>query len=201
MDSPNRFMEERLMNASDLFLAVTLLTAPVNTPEPTPCEDRWPAVRDAIHKTAVDWEIMDPRETRYLMACRDDFDADLNLLRKRYIELKDAPRLSDCKLLPDRKTVNDLITFNRAFRKHLEEKLVWEQDRADVYNEAIRETDVCYRQWDAMRDAQCDFYYVTVRRAALLKAKELWGKDAKGEYNYLRTEYPPYVPDWRFVQR
>ena len=182
------------MAASDLILAAALLTAPVGTPEQTPPEDRWTAMRDAVHQTAVAWEIMDSRETRYVMATRDDFEPDLNLLRKRYAELADAPKLSDCHRLPDRRTVNELIKFNRAFRKHLEERQVWESDRADVLHEAMQETDRLYRQWDAIRDAQCDFYYVTVRRAALKKLREALGADA---FNAGRM--PPYVPEWRFA--
>jgi hypothetical protein len=182
------------MSASDLFLAATLLTAPVGTPEQMPPEDQWPAVRDAIHKTAVDWEIMDPRETRYVLTTREDFEADLNLLRKRYSELVDAPRLSDCQRLPDRRIVNELIRFNRAYRKHLEDRQAWEADRADLFFTAIQETDRLYRHWDAVRDAQCDFYYVTVRRAALKKLRDAIGDDA-----FSTGQMPHYVPDWRFA--
>lgn len=183
------------MSPSDLILAAALLTAPVNTPEQTPPEDRWPTVRDAIHKTAVDWEIMDARETRYVLATREDFEADLNLLRKRYTDLADAPRLDDARRLPDRRIVNELIRFNRAFRKNLEERQVWESDRADVFSVAIQETDRLYRQWDAARDAQCDFYYVTVRRAALKKLR-----DAIGEEAFATGHIPHHVPDWRFAK-
>jgi hypothetical protein len=182
------------MSASDLLLAVSLLTAPVGTPEQTPPEDNWVAVRDAIHKTAVDWEIMDPRETRYVMATRDDFETDLNLLRKRYAELNDAPRLTECQRLPDRRMVNELIRFNRAYRKYLEERQAWEVDRVDLFSTAIQETDRLYRQWDAIRDAQCDFYYVTVRRAALKKLREAIGDEA-----FSTGQMPHYVPDWRFA--
>jgi hypothetical protein len=182
------------MSATDLVLAATLLSAPVGTPEQTPPEDRWIAVRDAIHKTAVGWEIMDPREERYLMAAREDFEPDLNLLRKRYFELADAPRLNDCHRLPDRRTVNELIKFNRAFRKHLEEREVWEPDRADLFHQAMQETDRFYRQWDAIRDAQCDFYYVTVRRAALKKLRDSLGASA-----FATGAMPSYVPEWRFA--
>src|SRR4029079_19627185 len=101
------------MSASDLILAAALLTAPVNTPEQTPTEENWVAVRDAVHTVAIDWEIMDPREARYLLATRDDFDPDLNLLRKRFAELADAPKLAACNRLPDRHMVNELIKFNR----------------------------------------------------------------------------------------
>lgn len=182
------------MTASDLILAAALLTAPVNTPEQTPDEDRWPAIRDAIHKTAVDWEIMDPRETRYVLATREDFEADLNLLRKRHGELADAPKLVDAQRLPERRTVNELIRFNRAFRKNLEERQAWEADRSDLFCTAIQETDRLYRHWDAVRDAQCDFYYVTVRRAALKKLRDGIGADA-----FAIGHMPHHVPDWRFA--
>src|SRR6476619_5326762 len=100
------------MSASDLILAAALLTASVDTPEQTPTEEKWVTVRDAIHKVAIDWEIMDPREARYLIATREDFEPDLNLLRKRFAELADAPKLADCHRLPDRHTVTELIKFN-----------------------------------------------------------------------------------------
>lgn len=182
------------MSASDLILAVTLLSAPVGTPEQVPTEERWGALRGAIYQTAVMWEIMDPREERYLLATRTDFETDLNLLRNRYTELADAPKLADCHRLPDRHTVNDLIRFNRAFRKHLEQREIWEADRADLFQEAMRETDRFYHQWDAVRDAQCDFYYVTVRRTALKKLRDAIGADA-----FAAGAMPPYVPEWRFA--
>jgi hypothetical protein len=182
------------MSATDLMLAATLLTAPVGTPEQTPPEDRWIIVRDAIHRTAVDWEIMDARETRYVLANREDFEPDLNLLRKRFTELADAPKLTDCQRLPDRRTVNELIKFNRDYRKNLEERQVWETDRSDILHTAIQETDRLYRQWDAVRDAQCDFYYVTVRRTALKKLRDAIGQDA-----FIAGHMPSYVPEWRFA--
>jgi hypothetical protein len=182
------------MSASDLLLAAALLTAPVGTPEQTPPEERWPVVRDAIHKTAIEWELMDQRETRYVLANRDDFETDLNLLRKRYFELAEAPKLSECQRLPDRRIVSEMIKFNRAYRKHLEEREIWETDRTDVLQAAIRETDRLYRQWDAIRDAQCDFYYVTVRRTALKKLRDAIGPEA-----FSTGHMPPYVPEWRFA--
>lgn len=182
------------MSASDLILAAALLSAPVGTPEPAPAEGNWPAVRDAIHKVAVDWEIMDQRESRYVLANRDDFQADLDLLRQRRAELADAPRLAECRRLPDRQTVNDFLRFNRAFRKTLEDRAAWELDRTDLFHGAMQETDRLYRQWDAVRDAQCDFYYVTARRAALKKLRESVGADA-----FATGRMPPYVPDWRFA--
>ncbi|MCS6865664.1 MAG: hypothetical protein RMJ56_06465 [Gemmataceae bacterium] len=181
------------MSVSDLIWAATLLAAPVGTPELLPAADYWPTLRAALQQVAINWEILDERETRYLLCQREDFIADLNLLRTRYRELADAPRLAECQRLPDRQTVNELIRFNRAYRKHLEEREVWELDRADVLSEALRETDRLYRQWDAIRDAQCDFYYVTVRRAALKRLR-----DAIGEEAFATGRMPPYVPLWAF---
>ncbi|WP_148087594.1 hypothetical protein [Gemmata obscuriglobus] len=182
------------MSATDLFLAAMLLSAPVGTPEQTPSEERWVSVRNAIHQTAIKWEIMDPREERYLLGTRDDFLSDLDLLRKRYADLADAPPLADCHRLPDRRTVNELIRFNRSFRKGLEEREVWEADRSDLFQQAMKETDRAYQQWDAVRDAQCDFYYVTVRRAALKKLRDSIGAEA-----FAAGVMPSYVPEWRFA--
>ncbi len=151
-------------------------------------------IRDALHKIAIERELMDPREARYLITSRDDFESDLNLLRRRYAELADAPTLIDCQRLPERRIVCELLKFNRAYRKHLEERQVWETDRLDVLQAAIQETDRLYQEWDAIRDAQCDFYYVTVRRTALKKLRDALGTEA-----FAIGQMPPHVPNWRFV--
>ena len=57
----------------------------------------------------------------------------------------------------------------------------------------LAETDRLYLVWDAVRDARCDFYYVTVRRQALKKLRDLVGDEA-----YATGELPPNVPTWRF---
>jgi len=181
------------MNPSDLVLAAALLTALPGTPEQPPPADRWPAIQAAIHQTAIEWEILDPRETRYVLARIEDYQGDLDILRKRQLELADAPRVIDSCRFPDRDTVNEFIRFNRAYRKHLEVRQAWESDRADLIRIVIMETDRLYKVWDAVRDARCDFYYITFRRQALLRLQELIGPEA-----YAIGELPPYVPEWRF---
>jgi hypothetical protein len=166
------------MSGPELCLAAALLCAPVDAPEPVPSEAAWPAVRDAVHALALEWQVMDPRETRYVFAHRADFAADLNLLRKRVAELADAPKLEACKWLPERRAVNELVRQNRDYRCELEARRPWELDRADLFHDALREVDRLYRPWDALRDAQCDFYYVTVRRTALKKVRDAIGADA-----------------------
>ncbi|MDB5311689.1 MAG: hypothetical protein JWO38_5891 [Gemmataceae bacterium] len=182
------------MTPCDLVLAAVLITAPPGTPELPPSPDRWAGLQGALHKTAIEWEILDERETRYVLARPDDYEPDLNLLRRRYVDLADAPKVADSGRLPDRQAVNEFIRFNRAYRKNLETRQVWETDRADVIRIVVLETDRLYKVWDAVRDARCEFYYVTVRRQALKKLKETLGPDA-----YAAGDLPPYVPEWRFT--
>lgn len=181
------------MSASDLFLATVLLSAPVGTPEQVPAADHWSVVQAALQETAINWEILDPRESRYVLAKPEDFQADLDFLRKRRAELADAPKVADSLRLPDRRLMDEFIQFNRAYKRHLENRLVWEADRAEAIGEVVRETERLYRLWDATREAKCDFHYVTYRRLALKKLK-----DGLGETAYVAGELPPYVPDWRF---
>jgi hypothetical protein len=64
----------------------------VGTPENVPLE-RWPEVRQALQTKAVELELMDARESRYVFTAHDDFQADLDLVRKRYADLQDAPTI------------------------------------------------------------------------------------------------------------
>jgi hypothetical protein len=184
------------MNASDLMLAAVLLTTPPGVPEPRPTADHWPALRDAVHHVAVEWEILDPRETTYLFAKVDEFDADLTILRRRYQDLHDAPKLADSFRLPDRKQVCELVRFNRAYRKNLETRQQIELDRAEELQEVIRETDRLYQTWDAVRDARCEFLYIPARRQAMKKLKGMIGEEA-----YAAGDLPPNVPTWRFQEK
>ena len=136
------------MSPSDLLFAAMLLSAPMGTPELPPTPERWPVVRDALHQTAVDWEILDARERRYVLTKREDFQDDLDFLRKRRSELAEAPRVIDAERLPDRVTINDCIRFNRSFRKNMELRIAWEADRAGFIREVIDENERLYKIWD-----------------------------------------------------
>ncbi len=183
------------MTPCDLVLATALLTAPLGTIESRPTAEHWPRAQAAIHEIAVTWELLDPREVRYVMSRPEDFETDLELLRRRHLELHDAPKIADAGRLPDRQTVNELLRFNREYRKHLEARLAWEVDRSHILRQALCETDRGYRIWDAIRDARCEFYYITIRRQALKKLRDLIGNDA-----YDTCDLPPSVPEWRFTE-
>ncbi len=181
------------MFPNEFAVAFLLLTSPPGLPEAAPEPARWAEVQDSVQKLAVKWEILDPRETRYILARPEEFGIDINLLRRRYQEMKDVPHLADAQRLPDRHTASDLIQFNRAFRKTLDTRKTLETDRTDEWLTVMAETDRLYQVWDSIRDARCDFYYVTVRRNAMQKLKTLIGDEA-----WDAGEMPPGVPVWRF---
>lgn len=181
------------MQTWSYVLAAALLTSPPDTVEPPIDSADWPAIQEAVQSLAVEWEILDQREVRYVLARHEDWDNDLNLLRRRYQELKDAPKLCDAHRFPDRNAVNEMLAFNRAYRRNLDSRQSLEQDRGQTLRTALKETDYLYQVWDAVRDARCEYYYITVRRQALKRLKQMIGPEA-----YDTAELPPYVPLWRF---
>lgn len=148
-------------------------------------------LRVALQTTAVELEIMDPREARWVLTRPEDFQADVRMLRRRYQELADAPPLADAGRFPDRALVNECLAFNRAYRRNVEAH--WAPAREWETGEALGEVDRLYRIWDTVRDARGDYYYVTARRAALKSLREAIGEEA-----YARGELPCHVPLHRF---
>lgn len=179
----------------DYVLAAILLTAPSGSPTPALLQRLHPVLREPIQALAVRCQILDPRERRYILARPDDFVADLNLLRRRYHDLAQAPALDDCFRFPDRATVNDLLAFNRAYRQQIDFRQPVELAHGGELRGAVQETDRLYQIWDTVRDARCDYYYVTVRRQALKRLRDLVGEEA-----YYSGNLPPCVPLWRFQQ-
>jgi hypothetical protein len=177
----------------DYLLAVCLLTTSPDSKETPTQLQALAGLRPVIQALAMEWEILDPREVRYILARPDDFAADLKLLRRRYRDFADAPALNDGLRFPDRELVNELLSFNRAYRQHLCTRQSVDLGRWWEYRAALQETEHLYQVWDTVRDARCDYYYVTVRRQALKKLRELIGEDA-----YYAGRLPPYVPLWRF---
>ncbi len=102
-------------------LAAVLLSTPAESAEPAEAMDCLVTVRPAVRDLALSWEILDPREVRYVLTRSEDFPSDLKLLRRRYADLSDAPPLYDCDAcFPLTRTlINDMLAFNRAYRQHL----------------------------------------------------------------------------------
>ena len=177
---------------TELMLAASIIDSPTNTPLPAFGDD-WKRMRGAIFEIALEREIIDQRECRYFMTELETFEADVNLLRTRNLELANAPKLSEVNRMIGRDFASDAISFNREFKQYLENRLIWESDKGDIIREAIKQCDKYYRIYDALRDARCEFYYVTVRRQALDKYRSMIGNE-----DFMSGKPPKYVPEWAF---
>ena len=188
----------------DYVLAVALITATPPGPEASlhldaeeaaDAYDAFVTVRPVLQAVAIEWELLDERETRYVMSRPEDFSGDLKLIRRRHGELHDAPLAHDCMRFPDRTLINELLKFNREYRQYLEARQATESIYWWELNETMLECDRIYKIWDLVREANCDYYYVTVRRQALKKLSE-----TLGEEGYYAAMLPPHVPVWRFAR-
>jgi hypothetical protein len=180
------------MTTFNYLLAAALLAAPADK-EIAIGPELFGSVGPAMQKLALKWEILDPREVRYVLTRPEDFTADLKLLQRRYHELANAPPVSDCLRFPDRAVVSELLAFNRAYRQQMDTRQAVELVHWWEFREAVQEADRLYQVWDNVRDARCDYYYVTVRRHALKKLR-----DTIGAEDYYAGKLPPHVPVWRF---
>jgi hypothetical protein len=185
------------MSYADWILAAALLTNPqpleAQLQDPGALQEHFQVLRWPMLALALEWELLDPRETRYVLADAKDFATDTTMLRKRQHDLVDAPRLADAWRFPDRAAVNELLVFNRAYRKYLEERQPVDPLHATELRYVIREVDYLFTIWDAVRDARCDYYFVHVRRQALKRLREMLPED-----DYYGGQLPPHVPFWRF---
>ena len=179
----------------DYVLAVALLASPAETVDAPEAAPQFANLRPTLQAVAVQWEILDPREVRYVLTRNEDFTSDLTLLRRRHADLDGAPPVHDCVRFPDRTVVNEMLAFNRAYRQNLETRLSVETVCWWDLRETLQEADRLYQIWDLVRDSRCDYYYVTVRRQALKKVKETVGDAA-----YYNGTMPPHVPVWRFTR-
>lgn len=181
------------MSPYTTLLAIALFMQPASE-DTVVCPEIAPQVLAALRTAAADWEILDPREVHYVLSRPEDFAADLNLLRRRWQDLDGAPRVRDSERFPDRPAINDMLSVNRAFRQQLDAHQNTPA-RAPLIRAAMQETDNLYQIWDTVRDARCDYYYISVRRQALKKLRELLG-----DADYYAGKLPPYVPLWRLQQ-
>jgi hypothetical protein len=181
------------MFAYECVLAAALLTSPGDT-EPV----GWSApfcdcMHAAFMQAALDLELVDSREEFLLQGQSRDSAGDFKEVRCRFVQLLRAPLLAEGERFPDRRLINELLGSNRSYRRELETRLTLDFVHAEELRLGIRETDQLHYAWNLLRDARCDYYYVTVRRQALAQLRDLLGDEA-----YYRTLMPPHVPLWHF---
>ena len=179
------------MFTCEIVLAAALLTAPKDLPVP-PNQAGWiDALRPALVTLAIDAEILDPREKAFILT--QDPIGDLAMLQGRGEDLSRVPRLAECQRFPERKMINDFLGLNRSYRNDLSARLAIDLVHSEELRTAISETDQLYQAWDTVRDARCDYYYVTVRRQALGLLRDIIGAEA-----FYNGNMPPNVPVWHF---
>jgi hypothetical protein len=178
----------------DYALAVALLvTPPQDGASQVP--DDLNGLSPTMQQVALTWEILDAREIRYILAQPADFPTDVRLLRRRYQDLRDAPPVQEALRFPPRHIINDYLSFNRRYREYLQGQMTASREVSWEVHEVIEEVDHLYDIWDTVRDARCAYYYITVRRQALKKLRDLVGPEA-----YTSGNLPAHIPVWRFAR-
>lgn len=159
---------------------------------------RWSYLTSTMRSMAISMELMDQREVRWMFNQSDQPDQlwpDVQLIRRRNRDYHAAPMIKEVVNLPPRELADEMLSFNRAFRMFLNLRLTGnlERWRKAELSAALEETDYLYEVWSCIRDAQCDTYYITIRREDLQKLREKIGIEA-----YQAHIFPPCVPYWRF---
>ncbi|MBM4072327.1 MAG: hypothetical protein FJ271_25875 [Planctomycetes bacterium] len=179
------------MFAYRFVMALALLNSPPERLETLDLEARHAELAPAVRLVAIHLEILDRKEAKYILADARHFAADLRLLGGRCHDLADAPRLAECQRLPALQMAQDFLAVNRSFQQSLESRLPLDPLHADDVRTVLQENEKLYQVWEAVRVAQNEIYYITVRRSAL---KEL--RDLIGAHDYYSGLLPPNVPMW-----
>lgn len=106
------------------------------------------------------------------------------------------PPLCDRDRFPPREVAARAMQFNRAYRRHVEGRALWQTHRAEEWGQVKEEVEHLYRCWDWLHAAQGgqagDACYW---RQSLRRLRELIGDEA-----YYAGRMPPCVPVWRFQE-
>lgn len=126
----------------------------------------------------VSHEIIDHREVR---SWPDDLPARIKLCST-------LPHMEYVHLFPiGRSEISEMLLLNRANRRWLETMRELHGERFSFALEVNREL---YDIYDSLRDAQCEYYYIHIRRQALGKLLEKIGYE-----DFMAGRLPPVI--WR----
>src|SRR5258708_22837447 len=100
------------MVLTQYLLAVVLLSNPPGTADSPNFASMHAQLGRPLQAIAVQWQILDQREAKDILARPEDFLSDLALVRRRFHDLVNAPPVEDSQRFPDRALVNDLLAFN-----------------------------------------------------------------------------------------
>jgi hypothetical protein len=164
------------------------------------------ALVQAIMNKGIELQLMDTRETGYFfrhgsVANNDEFEFYMEILRNRYLDLKDAPLEEEGSWrLPLSRHVYEMQRYNRAAYQVLKQRLIWQNYQQDVIKSVISETEELYSYWHLAYEAQ-SAYSISDRRSALRDLKEKLSKirDEKDGPSYWdMCKMPPIIPHWRY---
>lgn len=182
------------MFSYEMILAAVLVSAAPEGTTQAELQGWYEPLRDAVVCAALESEVLDARERKFVLTSDLEFAADVRTLQGRFRELANAPLLEECQRFPRRNQIVDFLSYNRAYRQDLLAQLALDLVHADELRDAILETDRLHQMWDTLRDARCEYYYITVRRQSLQILREMIGGEA-----FQSAQMPPHVPLWRFA--
>lgn len=160
-------------------------TVPINDPAVF-----WP--KD-IFTLPIQNELVDEREYSYFRVF--DWPSLSNQLQERFENYDQMPRTGEADRFPDRSAINAFLAVNRQFHADLQRRLAIDLVNEDTINRAISECDQLYQIYDTLRDARCEYYYVTTRRQALQLLKILIGEES-----FYSGRLPPPYPVWHMIR-
>lgn len=157
------------------FLAFVLLVTPPDQDLHPPYE-MFNAVQLPLKILCVHLEILDPKADAYMFVRQYDFFTDMNIVRRHYTSLKDAPPVAASWLFP--RGATDARMFNSACKARLE---VYQKAHPEKFWECawlLDELAIRWKVWDLVSDAQNKDLYVTTRREALKQLRNRIGPEA-----------------------
>lgn len=151
-----------------LILAVVMATAPPELPMDRETELWAEVLRTQLAAVAIGAEVIDPKEA----------SVTLDVIRERFRQYGAMPTLIDCNRFPPRQLLNEWLAENRKYRQSLLTRLAIDRVHEHELRGAIEDCDTLYAVYDTLRDACCEYYYVTVRRESLDRVRRQIGERA-----------------------
>jgi hypothetical protein len=183
--------------AQAAIIAFGLLTAPAEAYSPVPAGSDLTVLGEAVKTVAVEMEVFDRREWTAFCVDPTLWDSDLAILKRRVIDLKDAPHCWEETRFPFTRTdANAFMAFNRRHKEVRLWQYALEPSRLADAEAAAAECDRLYGAWDALRDSIGDYNHVSFRRERLKTLKMLIGPE-----RWSRGEMPPCIPTWRLEEK
>lgn len=159
-----------------------------------PDEKFFPYVKQDLRIFLLELQVVDHREERYFFERVVDFQGDVGIVTKRLQDVSNAPRIEMAAILPPAGVAENFLNYNKRYQDYLLDRLEVRRGGEDTIA-ALIEAKELNRIWCNIHTATNGYYYIHVRRKALLDVfKEL------GEENVYNSRYPPCVPIWRFHQ-